>query len=114
MYIHTTATCTHCKSPIQIDWNFCPHCGKSIQPVPLSTTLAKQLLIYSVSFFLPPFGLRYVVPYIKDKDSKTKLIGIIALLLTIISIFITIYSFKLMMDYYSNMLNNLSTGKYGY
>ena len=56
---------------------------------PLSTTFLKQLLIYSVSFFLPPLGIWPAIKYLRQSDEKSKKIGLVALFLTIISIVIT-------------------------
>ena len=104
--------CIECKQPIQISWNFCPNCGNILRVKPLSTSLGKQLLIYAISFFLPPFGLGYAFKYFKQSETKGRLIGVISIVLTIISIILIIISFKMFMDYYSGLLNNLSTGHY--
>ena len=56
---------------------------------PLSTTFSKQLSIYLISLFLPPLGLWPAVKYLRQQDEKSKKIGLIALVLTIISIVAT-------------------------
>ncbi len=56
---------------------------------PLSTTFLRQLLIYSVSLFLPPLGIWPAIKYLRQQDEKSKKIGLVALFLTIISIVIT-------------------------
>ena len=104
--------CKVCKQPIQISWNFCPNCGNTLRERPLSTSLGKQLLIYSISLFLPPFGLGYALKYLKQDNSKSKAVGIIAILLTLLSIAGMIIAFKNLMDYYSKILNNLGTVNY--
>ena len=83
--------CPYCKSMVLPDAYFCPNCGKQLKDKPLSATLLKQIIIYSVSFFLPPFGLWYAFKYLKAGDSKSKKIGIVAIILTIISIALTIW-----------------------
>ena len=54
-------------------------------------TIGKQISIYALSFFLPPLGLIPGIKYLLRKDQKTKTVGIIAIILTIISIMVTIW-----------------------
>lgn len=56
---------------------------------PLSTTFLKQLAIYLISVFLPPLGIWPAIKYWRQQDEKSKKIGLVALVLTIISIVIT-------------------------
>lgn len=105
-------TCTICKLSIQASWNFCPNCGKILREKPLSTSLFKQLTIYAISFFLPPFGLGMAFQYLKQKETKARMIGIISIFLTVLSIVLVIMTFKSFMDYYSKILNNIGSGNY--
>ena len=82
-------TCVYCKANISESDSFCPNCGKELKENPLSTTFLKQLLIYSVSFFLPPLGIWPGIKYLRQSDEKSKKIGLAAIFLTIISIVIT-------------------------
>ena len=82
-------TCVYCKGNISLSDYFCPNCGKKLKEKPLSTTFLKQLLIYFVSFFLPPLGIWPAIKYLRQSDEKSKKIGLAALFLTIISIVIT-------------------------
>jgi len=84
-------TCTYCKGNISLTDYFCPNCGKKLKEKSLSTTLLKQLLIYFISFFLPPLGIWPAIKYLRQSDGKSKKIGLAALFLTIISIAITIW-----------------------
>lgn len=58
---------------------------------PLSTTIVRQTFIYLLSFLLPPLGLWPGIKYLKQKDEKPRMIGFIAILLTIISTALTIW-----------------------
>lgn len=98
--------CGQCKYQIQSEWYFCPNCGKVLREKPPSLSFGKQLLIYSVSFFLAPLGLGWGIKYIRYKDVKTKLVGWIAIGLTILSVVLMIIAFKNVMDQYSKLLNN--------
>lgn len=59
-----------------------------------STGIGKQISIYLLSFFLPPFGLIPAYKYIKQTEFKYKKIGYIAIALTIISLLATVYFAK--------------------
>lgn len=73
---------------------------------PLSTTLAKQLVIYLVSFLLPPLGLWPGINYLRQQDRTAKKIGLAAIFLTILSIVITSWLFINFMNTFTSGLNN--------
>ena len=81
--------CSHCKEVISPSDFFCPSCGKKIKDKPLSTTIGRQIYIYLLSLLLPPLGLWPAFKYLRQPDEKAKKIGIIAVLLTIISIVVS-------------------------
>jgi hypothetical protein len=89
------------------DWFFCPNCAKELKEKVPEITFAKQILIYVVSFFLAPWGLRWGLKYVRSSDTKVRTIGIISIILTIISIIFLITSLKTTIDMYGKMLNNL-------
>lgn len=68
---------------------FCPNCGKKLKEPPL--TLFKQIGIYLVSIFLPPLGLWPGIKYLLQSDEKKKMVGLIAIVLTLLSTVITIW-----------------------
>lgn len=82
--------CKYCNFVVFSNYYFCPNCGKKLHEPPLSTGISKQIGIYALSFLLPPLGLLPAFKYMKQSDLKAKTVGIIALLLTIISIVLTI------------------------
>jgi predicted amidophosphoribosyltransferase len=84
-------TCPQCHFQIQSTFYFCPNCGKNLKPAPLSTSIGRQIGIYAVSIFLPPLGIVPGMKYLLQKDSNAKLVGIIAILLTILSSGITVW-----------------------
>ena len=107
-----STVCTICKQAIQVNWNFCPNCGNTLRIRPLPTSLGKQLLIYAISFFLPPFGLGYAFKYLKQNDRKTRIIGMVSIILTTFSVIAIIITFKMLMDYYAKILRSIGTGQY--
>lgn len=57
----------------------------------LSTAISKQIFVYLLSFILPPLGLWPAIKYLKQKDEKSRMIGFIAIVLTIIATVFTIW-----------------------
>ncbi|MBI4008974.1 zinc ribbon domain-containing protein [Candidatus Roizmanbacteria bacterium] len=98
--------CPNCQFNIQPEWYFCPNCGKLLKEKPISISILKQITIYFISFFLAPFGLAWGFKYIRNPDRKVKLIGLVSILLTILSIGLLITIFKNFMDQYAQILNN--------
>ena len=84
------STCKYCQQPVSSNFFFCPTCGKKLISPPLSTSIGKQIGLYVISFFLPPFGVWPSIKYIKEPNEKAKIIGVIGLILTVISIIISI------------------------
>ncbi len=80
--------CPFCHAPISEDFFYCPHCGKNIK---VSLSISKQIGVYALSIFFPPFGLWPGVKYLFNKDQKVKIVGMIAIVLTIISTIFTIW-----------------------
>ena len=72
----------------------------------LSVTIGRQIFIYLLSFLLPPLGLWPAVKYLKQKDEKSRMIGFIAILLTIISIAITVWLTLDFVDVFNRQLND--------
>ena len=83
-------SCPYCGFLIYDTFYFCPNCGKKLKNTQLSTSLGKQIGIYALSIFLPPLGIIPGFRYLFQKDNKAKAVGVIAILLTIISTFITV------------------------
>jgi hypothetical protein len=94
--------CPFCNFSINETFYFCPNCGRTLKVKPFS--LSKQIGIYALSFFLPPLGFWPAFKYLRQKDEKTKIVGIIALFLSIISTAITIW---LLLGLY-NQLNQIT------
>jgi hypothetical protein len=98
--------CPHCNTNVSEMDFFCPNCGKKLKEKTLSTSLMSQILIYCLSIFLPPLGLWPAVKYLKQPDSKSKNIGIIALVLTIVVSAITIYLCSSILDSFTTEFSN--------
>ncbi|MFA6016774.1 MAG: zinc ribbon domain-containing protein [Patescibacteria group bacterium] len=102
-----TFLCPICHFKVQADWFFCPNCAKELKEKIPEISIPKQILIYLVSFFLAPLGLGWGLKYIRSKDSKTRNIGIISIVLTVVSIILMVIASKSFIDQYTKMLNNI-------
>jgi hypothetical protein len=105
--------CPNCKQIVRPQDFFCSNCGKKLKDKPESTTILRQIFIYLFSIFLPPLGLWPAVKYLRQKDNKSRIIGLVIIILTIISTAITIWmTIKFMNDF--NQQLNRSLNLYGY
>lgn len=102
--------CPKCKATVSEADYFCPNCGQVLKAKPSDTSVTKQILIYSVSFFLAPFGLGYAFSYLKSPDKKAKTIGMIALILTGVSIVAVILTANAFLQQEYSAINSISGG----
>ena len=98
--------CSRCQTNVSSLDYFCPNCGRKLKEKPLSTSVLKQVLIYSLSLLLPPLGIWPAIKYLQQPDQKSKNVGIVSLVLTIISIVVTIYLCVGLLNSVSAQLNN--------
>lgn len=82
-------TCKFCGFPVSTNFYYCPGCGKKLIDPPITTV--REIGVYLVSIFLPPFGLWPGIKYLTQKNEKAKRVGTIAIVLTIISTVVTIW-----------------------
>ncbi|QQG47049.1 MAG: hypothetical protein HY044_02820 [Candidatus Woesebacteria bacterium] len=82
--------CPTCHVDVRQTDFFCYNCGKKLKSKPLSTSITTQALIYLGSFLLPPMGIIWGIKYLRQENSQSKIVGMIAILLTIISLILTI------------------------
>src|SRR4030042_6520021 len=97
--------CPKCQNNIDITDFFCRVCGLKRKETTISISFLKQLSIYLTSFFLPPFGLIPAIKYLRQEDDKAKLVGIIAVFITIISVIFSIWLMKDLMNTFNKILN---------
>lgn len=84
---------------------FCSNCGQSLKSRPEDTSIPKQIVIYFVSFVLAPFGLVYAFRYLNQPDKKSKIIGAISLVLTILAIIAVIFTGKAYLEKQYSYIN---------
>src|SRR3989344_8838586 len=81
--------CPACGTGIPVTDYFCPHCGKKIKNPPPSTSAWGQIKVYAFSILLPPFGVIPAIRYLRQADGKSKIIGMVIIILTLISFVVT-------------------------
>lgn len=99
------SACPKCHLLVLPVFYFCPNCGKVLRAKPLSTSVGKQIGIYLLSIFLPPLGLIPGFKYLFQKESGAKIVGGVAIGLTIISIAITVNLAMGLFNQYALLLN---------
>jgi len=100
--------CPSCNASAPSSANFCPNCGRRFKPAFPATSASRQIIIYLISFFVAPFGLWYAWKYLKQDDKKSKQIGIMAVVLTIVSLAFTIWTVAKLFNSVNQLLNPLS------
>jgi hypothetical protein len=78
--------CPKCNAEASEAAYFCYNCGQVLKARPESTSVSRQILIYLISFFLAPFGLAFAFKYLSQPNKKSKTIGIICIILTVVAI----------------------------
>jgi len=104
--------CKECGREISDEALVCPNCGKPQKEKLPPVSLSRQMTVYFVSLFLPPFGLWYVWKYLKQKDGKSKKIGIAAAILTAISIIVAIWFTERFVNSINQALNSINIYNY--
>jgi len=104
-----TQNCPSCELITYKDYYFCPNCGKQLRKKPLSTSIGKQIGLYLLSIFLPPFGIFPGIKYLLEKSGKAKMIGLVTIVLTIASVYVTTIAMIGVMNKFSQLLGTQST-----
>lgn len=99
--------CPKCGTAISQDTIYCPHCGTRVQEEEIG--IGKQIYEYLVSFFLPPLGLVWVFKYLKSTQSKTRTIGWVNLVLTLISVIVMLWLTISFFHGLSQQINSVSS-----
>lgn len=76
--------CLRCHTDVRATDYFCYNCGNNLKPTPPATDIGSQLLLYLGSLLLPPMGLIWGFKYVKQADSRSKIVGIVAIALTVV------------------------------
>ncbi len=99
------ASCPQCHQPIREQDYFCPNCGKNLKPAPPSTSVGKQIMLYVGSLLLPPIGVVWAVPYLRQPDTRSKMVGFITLAVTAISLILSVIALQGFYNYINDQVN---------
>jgi len=95
------SSCSTCHVAVKQADYFCYNCGKNLHPKPLGTSPVTLGKICLGSVFLAPMGLFWGIRYLREKDQKSKIVGIIAIVLTVLVLFMA-------MQYTVKFINNVN------
>jgi hypothetical protein len=109
-FMENSLVCPSCHIEVRQTDYFCFNCGKNLKPKPPSTSLTTQILVYLESFFLPPYGIIIGIRYLRGKSVKLKIIGIILILLTILSLLIFVKLTRDLINTVNTQVNNQLQG----
>lgn len=80
--------CPVCHVTVRPTDFFCYNCGKNLHAAPLASSVNTQIGIYLGSVLLAPMGIIWGLKYLKQSDPVSKRIGVIAMTLSVTTIFI--------------------------
>jgi len=100
--------CSSCHVQVMPSANFCPNCGNPLRTMPPPTSVSRQIIVYLVSFFIAPFGLWYAWKYLKQNDKKSKIIGWIAIALTLAAVAVAIWTMAGLIGTINQLFNALN------
>ena len=79
------AFCPTCHTKVRLSDYYCFNCGKNLKPKPPPTSASGQITLYIKSALVPPFGLYWAIRYLKQPDRKSKIAGLVAIAVTLIT-----------------------------
>ncbi|HUD20258.1 MAG TPA: zinc ribbon domain-containing protein [Patescibacteria group bacterium] len=82
--------CPVCHTEVRLSDYFCFNCGKNLHEKPPSVTPESQAMLYLGSIFLPPMGVIWGWRYLKRDDQKSKIVGTVAMVITVIVLLLAV------------------------
>lgn len=98
--------CPLCHIEVRPSDYFCFNCGNNLKPKPLSTSATQQVLVYLKSIFLTPYGLIIGLRYLREKESRSKVVGLVAMVLSLVTMIVVM---KLTFDLINNINEQVNT-----
>ena len=97
--------CLKCHVIVKPTDYFCYNCGNNLKPVPPPISLVGQMTLYIKSTLIPPFGILWAIKYLRQDSGKSKIVGIVAIILTLTSLIISSILFKNFINNVNNQVN---------
>ena len=82
--------CPTCATTTASTSFFCPHCGRKLREAELSTSVFRQISIYTAALLLPPTGLFIGIRYLRQTNQKAVAVGFASIILTVVSIIVSV------------------------
>jgi ABC-type proline/glycine betaine transport system permease subunit len=64
------------------------------------------MIIYLESFFLPPYGILIGIRYLRQKENKSIVVGVVAIILTFLSLVMFVIMTRGLIDTVNTQVNN--------
>ena len=77
--------CSKCHINVRPSDYYCFNCGNNLKPKPPSISTSAQIILYIKSVLVPPFGIYWAIKYLKQPNRKSKIVGLIAIAVTMIA-----------------------------
>ena len=82
----SNTSCPYCHQPLSLTSHYCSSCGRKISYSPLSTSTPAQIFLYLKTLIFPPLGFILGKRYLRQGDSKSVFIGLIAIFIAFVEI----------------------------
>jgi hypothetical protein len=105
--------CPTCHVVVRPTDYFCYNCGANLKPKPPSTSASAQIALYIKSILLPPMGIVWAFTYLRQKDAKSKIVGFMAIIITVVVLVAVVLLTVQFINRLSSLLNE-QLGSYGY
>lgn len=97
--------CFKCHQQINANDYFCPFCGNKIRSLPPSTTFWGIVWLLVKTILLPPLGFIWGYRYLKQTDTKSKIVGVAVILMTLVELIYGIVSTVEIVDTANKQIN---------
>ena len=91
-------TCQSCHTAVRVTDFYCFNCGKNLYPEKPSTSVGTQTWLYIKSAVLIPFGVIWAIPYLRQSDKKSRIIGWVSVIITVVTVIYLIVATKYIIE----------------
>ena len=99
-------SCRKCHAQVRDADYFCFNCGVNLQPAPPPVGLGGQLVLYLKSMIVPPLGIYWAIPYLRQKNVKSKVVGMVAIIITLVALLVLVVALKNFSDSVNKQINS--------